>query len=98
MVSSLLLGVLAASGATALNNGVGKLPALGFNSELTLSVKGVRYQVLTCVQQRGTCISVTTLPTSCLNKPRPWLIMVFSRLDTKYVDSRLGAAKPRFMN
>jgi alpha-galactosidase len=30
--TSILLGLLYATGATALDNGVGKLPALGFNS------------------------------------------------------------------
>jgi alpha-galactosidase len=34
-VVSLALGLLYATGATALDNGVGKLPALGFNSQST---------------------------------------------------------------
>ena len=39
-VVSLALGFLYATGATALDNGVGKLPALGFNSKLVLSARG----------------------------------------------------------
>ncbi len=35
-VVSLALGLLYATGATALDNGVGKLPALGFNSKPVL--------------------------------------------------------------
>ena len=35
---SLALGLLYATGATALDNGVGKLPALGFNSKVLLQV------------------------------------------------------------
>ena len=42
---SLALGFLYATGATALDNGVGKLPALGFNSKVLLQV--LEYRTLT---------------------------------------------------